>query len=198
VLIAVWVFKGVALSNFQNAEASAPIIAPVQVAATTTKQGTSNSTNIPSDAYTRAVAASVTTSRRKLKPPSNLHPSLLQIHNDITNLNGCTAGFGTRTSSPICNWGDTSSHRTVVVFGDSHAQMWIPAFTYFANSHHWRLVPIIKEGCVAVNWSPAVAKKADCTAWLRWATAEIHSTASATSPLSRIVRPASSPSPTPG
>jgi len=41
-------------------------------------------------------------------------------------LNGCVAG-------------DLTSKKTIVVYGDSHAVMWIPAILPFARSHHFRV-----------------------------------------------------------
>jgi peptidoglycan/LPS O-acetylase OafA/YrhL len=103
--------------------------------------------SVPTTTYTAAVAASLKPSRAKLSDPYGLSPPIATLPGDSYNLSGCTAGFGDATSGPICRWGDTTSHRTLVVVGDSHAQMWMAGFINFARRYHWKLIPLIKEGC---------------------------------------------------
>jgi len=45
--------------------------------------------------------------------------------------------------------------------------MWMPALVPFAQRYHWRLVPLIKTGCV-----PAATGSGSCAAWYRWALAQ--------------------------
>jgi peptidoglycan/LPS O-acetylase OafA/YrhL len=49
--------------------------------------------------------------------------------------------------APKCVFGDTSSDKTVVIFGDSHAMQWFPALNQLAKEHHWRLIGHSKGGC---------------------------------------------------
>jgi hypothetical protein len=56
----------------------------------------------------------------------------------------------------------------VVVLGDSHAAMWMPAFVRFAVRYHWKLVPLVKPGCV-----PAVMASGKCPIWYRWALGQV-------------------------
>ena len=49
--------------------------------------------------------------------------------------------------APKCVFGDTSSDKTVVIFGDSHAMQWFPALNKLAKEHHWRLIGHSKGGC---------------------------------------------------
>ena len=60
------------------------------------------------------------------------------------------------------------ARRRLVVLGDSHAAMWMPALIPFALRYHWRLVPLIKPGCV-----PAVMGSGSCAAWYRWAIQQV-------------------------
>lgn len=50
-----------------------------------------------------------------------------------------------------CVLGDTSSSTTVVLFGDSHSRMWLPAILPSALADHVRLVLIGKDGCPVVS-----------------------------------------------
>lgn len=53
-----------------------------------------------------------------------------------------------RSVARICPVGDTNSDRTVVVLGDSHAGQWLPAFDRIGREQGYRVVPLIKLGCV--------------------------------------------------
>jgi hypothetical protein len=66
----------------------------------------------------------------------------------------------------------------MVVYGDSHALMWIPAFDAFARADHWRLVVLGKLGCPAASATvlePAsgglpAGPDTECDRWHAWAT----------------------------
>lgn len=96
------------------------------------------------------VAALVAGSHDIDQLPSNLLPALSQASGDdapayypITE-SGCTG-------VSKCAFGDLASHRTVVLFGDSHALMWLPALVPVARSQHFRLVLIWKAACPAAD-----------------------------------------------
>ena len=127
--------------------------------------------------YTSAVAASVTPARSSSPVPSGLTPPIANLQADFPNMSGCIAPWPNGTSSGICHMGDATATRTVVVFGDSHAEMWMPALTYFATSQGWDLIPLIKTGsCVSFAWSgnsPQNSVDPSCQPWLRWALEEL-------------------------
>jgi hypothetical protein len=50
-----------------------------------------------------------------------------------------------------CVFGDTSSKTTVVLFGDSHAAMWLPPVFYDAKLLHFRIVLLWYSGCPAAD-----------------------------------------------
>ena len=85
---------------------------------------------------------------------------------------GCVAG-DTQTSSRLCPLGDLGSSRTLVVFGDSHAFMWMPTIVQVAKTEHWRLVALIKTGCPPKFWLHPSTFSASaglhCDVWYRWA-----------------------------
>lgn len=51
------------------------------------------------------------------------------------------------TTVPYCAYGDTSSSTTVVLYGNSQAQMWAPALARLGTLDHFKLVPIAKPAC---------------------------------------------------
>ena len=58
---------------------------------------------------------------------------------------GCGADDG-QTPSRICRLGDAAATKTVVVFGNSHIEMWMPPLLRLARPDHFALVPLIKQG----------------------------------------------------
>jgi hypothetical protein len=65
----------------------------------------------------------------------------------------------------------------MVVYGDSHAIMWLPAFEDIATADHWKLVVLGKYACppipvmIAANPGTAVPSGPDesCAMWHEWA-----------------------------
>lgn len=114
-----------------------------------------------------ALLESVAPARLQQRVPAALAPPLGQLLHDRYRLGSCIADTGA-TSSKLCELGDTTARRRLVVFGDSHAAMWMPGFVRFAVRHHWRLVPLIKPGCV-----PAVIASGDCATWYDWALEQV-------------------------
>jgi hypothetical protein len=86
--------------------------------------------------------------------PANLTPSLADAASDEAApfVDGCFDGFTENSVNP-CNYGDVTAppSKTVVLFGDSHALMWFPAFDNLANQYGWHLIPQAKATCPPIN-----------------------------------------------
>lgn len=97
------------------------------------------------------VAADVRASLSITTLPTMLTPSVANAPNDTAlvdtpSLSNCNvAGVGFVVSK--CAFGDTSSKRTMFLWGDSHAFMWFPALNAVAKTAHWKLVALMKPGC---------------------------------------------------
>jgi peptidoglycan/LPS O-acetylase OafA/YrhL len=116
-----------------------------------------------------AVVAAVAASTRNAPLPSPLTPPVDSLRGDFYNfLPGCSPGRG-QTSSSVCKLGDQSAVKTIAVFGDSHAQMWMPAILNMALRDSWAVVPFVKDGCIPRTWLVS----GDCGTWYGWATARI-------------------------
>jgi peptidoglycan/LPS O-acetylase OafA/YrhL len=63
----------------------------------------------------------------------------------------------------ICRIGRASSNRSIVVIGDSHAQVWLPAILHLARRDGWVVRPILNSGCSPATWLDV------CSRWYRWA-----------------------------
>jgi SGNH domain (fused to AT3 domains) len=111
-----------------------------------------------------AVVATVQAAERGAPVPTPLTPSLTRLRGDLYSFPaGCEPA-----QYRLCRLGDTSARRTLVVLGDSHAQMWMPALIELAARDHWSLVGLAKVGCVARLW----AGLDECGRWFRWARAQ--------------------------
>ena len=102
--------------------------------------------------------------------PANLTPSLVDAAADIPvpEGDGCFDSFTDRTVHP-CLYGDTTSSRTVVLFGDSHALQWFPAIDALANQQHDALVVMAKATCPPIDiivFSPSLGRDySECNEW---------------------------------
>lgn len=126
------------------------------------------------------VAAALAKSAAATTVPANVNPPLPYAKRSEAPpfVDGCLLGF-LQTAIPPCVFGDTSSTKTVVLFGDSHATMWFPAFDAIAKARHWRLVVWTKATCPPVNislFSPDLGRPyTECDQWRQAVLARIQS-----------------------
>jgi hypothetical protein len=59
----------------------------------------------------------------------------------------------------------------MVVFGDSHAQMWMGAIVNMATQDGWAVIPLIKSSCTIRMWGGDTAAPG-CASWFSWAVRE--------------------------
>jgi hypothetical protein len=150
------------------------------IAVETTSAGAGNITPAPNE---HAVLAEVSTATTITTVPERVTPSL----------SNAPADWGGRTVGPLCQataaqsrvqicmLGDPAGRHLMVLYGDSHAVMWVPAFDAIAKAAHWQLIVLGKTGCppALVNIAqPAAAGPSGrvytaCDEWHRWATNEI-------------------------
>jgi peptidoglycan/LPS O-acetylase OafA/YrhL len=115
-----------------------------------------------------ALVAWSASSRRAEKPvPDALSPLVQDLAGDIFPLGDCGAS-GSDTSSDVCRFGDTAAKRTIGVYGDSHAQMWMPGIIRYAKAHGYAVVPLTKDGCATAKWLHPDPSD-DCAGWSSWA-----------------------------
>jgi hypothetical protein len=136
------------------------------------------------------VSAAAVAAKQHAPVPKNLAPSLPTLRADNQHVhyglsNSCQPRFGTGVTSPICKLGDMSSRRTVVLFGDSHAQMWASAMIPIAQAQRFALVVMAKPGC-AVTAIDVNTQAWPCKSWYDWAltqTRKLHPAATIVSDL---------------
>lgn len=70
----------------------------------------------------------------------------------------------------FCSFGELQSPRsTVVLFGDSHAAEWFPALEAVAERQHWKLITLVKPGCLPLRMDEEVwpIMERVCATWWR-------------------------------
>jgi hypothetical protein len=112
--------------------------------------------------------------------PADLRPPLANLGTDFAITAAGQAGCNTSTVSQSpkdCEYGDPAGANTVVLFGDSHAGMWLPAFDLAARRAHWRVVLLFRPGCAAAKvdlWDEDNKRPdKDCNTWRDWAIGRI-------------------------
>jgi peptidoglycan/LPS O-acetylase OafA/YrhL len=119
-----------------------------------------------------AVVAAVRAARRGAPIPSGLNPPIGQVRNFPTPYmppQGCIARDSTSgRTSKICRVGRASSRRLIVLMGDSHALMWLPALLEMAWHDDWAVVPLLRLGCTPDKWISDRGSDT-CREWYRWA-----------------------------
>jgi peptidoglycan/LPS O-acetylase OafA/YrhL len=63
---------------------------------------------------------------------------------------GCNLNLGERIA-PLCEYGDTNSGQTLVLYGDSHAAHWLPAFDLIGRKNNIKIVSLTKSACPAAE-----------------------------------------------
>ncbi len=120
-----------------------------------------------------AAAAKITTVPKDLQP--SLSGAAADWGGNYEELQ-CKAGL-TQTNQVICPFGNPKSSDLMVVYGDSHALMWLPAFDAIAKAANMRLVMLAKSYCPAElvtivswpTWSDPGGPDTPCDQWHSWA-----------------------------
>jgi peptidoglycan/LPS O-acetylase OafA/YrhL len=139
-------------------------------------------------ANTAAVLRAVAMAPHITQVPADLAPPLADAARDYAGLAGTlhygcgfTWGILNDNQRP-CTIGDPTGRNLMVLYGDSHALMWLPAFDAIAQSAHWRLMVFGADACPAEPVTVEIlaglggAGTADlpCDQWHRWVPGEIN------------------------
>ena len=133
-------------------------------------------TPVPKATTLPAVVDAVKTALAGASVPTDLTPPVDQLSTDGYQFpDHCDPTQGDPAVQPICHLGDATSTNTIVVFGDSQAEMWMPTILAMAQADAWNVVPLVRKGCFVNTWIgngyPATPPStvASCHAWYRWA-----------------------------
>ncbi len=110
--------------------------------------------------------------------PTDLMPSLADAPQDWGGPPpSCSPAIGGTSIPDNCVFGDTSGSHTMVIYGDSHAEMWFDGLNNIAKEAHWRLVDLGKGYCPADSlsyrnppgWGTPNGEYSACDQWHRFA-----------------------------
>jgi peptidoglycan/LPS O-acetylase OafA/YrhL len=124
------------------------------------------------------VSAEIVAAVHERVVPANLDPSLGHAAQDKAApfLDGCDNTF-TDATVHRCTYANASSGTTVMLFGDSHAAQYFPAFDLIAQTRGWRLVVLTKATCPPFEvqlFSPVLGRNfRECEQWREAALARI-------------------------
>jgi peptidoglycan/LPS O-acetylase OafA/YrhL len=83
----------------------------------------------------------------------------------------CHSNYG-EINSGECIYGDKTSKKTIVLYGDSHAAQWFPALEQLATDRAYKLVSLTKSACPSVDVPRAdqgAYKNIHCEKWRDYA-----------------------------
>jgi peptidoglycan/LPS O-acetylase OafA/YrhL len=114
-----------------------------------------------------AVIASAAAVTRDALIPSTLTPPVLTITpKDSYGAPGnCGVATGLQVRIGECNLGQAGAKRSIVMLGDSIAQMWLPDVEAYANAHGYAVYPVIHTGCPPEEWATGPDVNPVCVAW---------------------------------
>ncbi len=156
--------------------------APPSSAGTSPTVATSSPKAASTVASLTTVLSQVTAASTIQSVPANLEPTLQRASVDngyAIMARGCAAGPQT-TSIDVasCTYGDVTGKHTVVILGDSHAAMWLPAFDLIGKRAGWRVIDLNKVNCGAADieyfLQTANRPYPECDTWHSWAIGEIN------------------------
>ena len=111
--------------------------------------------------------------------PSNLTPTPEQAAKDApaSRADGCHQPLQEDQLKRPCDYGDRAGDKTMLLFGDSHADQWLPALDLIAAGNGYRLFSHTKAACPAAEMVVRDRKLGreytECTSWRRQVMAEI-------------------------
>ncbi len=81
------------------------------------------------------------------------------------------------TTSSACVHGDPNGSQTAVIFGDSHAAMWVPSLDVIGKQGGWRVIQLTKPGCQVPDfprYSETLKREyTECAEYREWALEKI-------------------------
>jgi hypothetical protein len=119
-----------------------------------------------------SVLAAISVAMQTTKLPANLTPNLINARTDksdwLKETNPCSVDFA-EVRVPECLGGDPSGSKLIVLYGDSHASMWMPAIDAIAKKNGYRVELYAKLACPLIEapvWSYQLNRAfTECTEW---------------------------------
>lgn len=185
-LLASTMFALVSCSGSKSTPAAATVHPSTEAgtadSSTARPPATQSTTAIAAPVPTSQVLAAVATAQTIQRLPFS--PSKLEAYaNDARAawaIPGCSPA-DTATSLPNvsdCTFGPKSATHTMMLIGDSHASMWLPAFELTAERIGWQVIDLTKDNCGPADLHyylyPLKRPYTECDTWQQWRTTEVN------------------------
>ncbi|GEP32679.1 acyltransferase [Nocardioides szechwanensis] len=121
------------------------------------------SVDLSKDRAVALVQASLYAADQGAAIPSSLRPSPLELDEAVAGVGDCD--YSPPDARQVCPRGDPTGERTLVLWGDSHAQMWISAFDELAREHGYRAYYFVKPLCGPADLSIGHENAPDAGPW---------------------------------
>ena len=161
-----WLIAGTGVSGATAAAAAVVIVSLPSLVG----DGAAASTLTLTRADTGQVNQALIKGLSVVNAPSNLVPTVTEAGNDVpaSSGDGCHAAYLVVTQG-ACIYGDPKGKHTLALFGDSHAQQWLPGLDAEAKKLHWKIVAWTKAACpiadVKVTNAGLGRDYTECYAW---------------------------------
>ena len=144
-----------------------PLVAPTAVttAAFSAKPGESAAGDL-STSVERLVETAAKSTVTGEKVPAGLQPPITSLGRDVFETS-CYSGTG-QVQVQQCATGDVAATPSMLLFGDSHAGMWLPALDVIGRRRHVKVNYLVKSGCTPMTvhlWFANQGIVRDCDAW---------------------------------
>jgi hypothetical protein len=118
------------------------------------------------------IISAISAAMKITKLPANLTPSLTNARTDksewLKETNPCSIDFAD-VRVPSCLGGDPNGTKLIILYGDSHASMWMPAIDAIAKKNGYRVELYAKLACPLIEapvWSYQLNRPfAECQEW---------------------------------
>lgn len=148
-------------------------VSPVQ--ASTDSKATTGASPTP-DSLMADVEKAAVQANQSQPLPSVTVPPLARLFDDITRPQaGCTASDAVTIKHKLCPSADIASTRTIVVWGDSHAGMWLKPLRELAAAAGFKVVLLAKASCTPTGMLQYYKGKPyyECLRYQTWALQQI-------------------------
>jgi hypothetical protein len=118
------------------------------------------------------ILSAISVAMKISKLPTNLTPTLTNARTDksewLKETNPCSVDFA-EVRVPSCPGGDANGSKLIILYGDSHASMWMPAIDAIAKKNGYRVELYAKLACPLIEapvWSYQLNRTfSECTQW---------------------------------
>ena len=121
------------------------------------------SVTVSRDRAVALVQASLYAAEHGAPIPSRLRPDPLELDEAVADVGACD--YSPPDARELCPRGDVDGDKTLVVWGDSHALMWVPAFDKLARDNGYRAYFFVKKLCSPADLSIGHENAPDAGPW---------------------------------